>query len=1385
MRGLGKVIIAGIMLLVSHLSWAQTSSLQRFRIEHLTVESGLSSNSIYSLFQDEQGFVWVGTADGLNRYDGYEFVAFRYTQSDTTSISDNFISQITQTQDLALWIGTQGGGINRYDTETGRFSCYPSVDDSTQQTLPSSYIYSVWADEEDGIWVGTDEGLGRISSPEQVSDLPEFPDTNNRQGVESILTDKQGNVWFGSGSGLYVLSIDSQAHIKAIPEAKDIGPIKYMITDQQGRVWIGAKKGLYWVEEGQFHSLSEHLDSGAVPILDVVALAEGFDGKLWIGTRDGLTAIDLYSSSTEDELFSIELHQLVEGSVVTSLLADREGNLWVGTANSGIIRLLLSRPHFPYYQLSSEASPQGATQNTIRTLYEDRDGSLWVGTYGAGLFHIDRSGQSLNHFIHDSEDPNSLPGNIISCIYRDQNGILWIGTWGDGLARASLTQGNLSFKRFFQQTGLPGTLTDNSIHQLFEDEWDNLWVVTNGSIEHFDPQTERFTPISQSIDYSSKGLNRVIEDRHNRWWIGSWSGLYVLDSVQVTQLKTGQPVTDSHPAATFTSISGTSTSLSNDRITSLLEDREGRLWIGTYGGGLNEWIPPGSTDNFSLQEGSFRSFGIDDGLPNAVIYGILEDQEGKLWLSTNGGLVRFAPDSATVQVFTKADGLQSDHFYFGAFGKTAQEELLFGGINGFNLIETDSLPGTLTGLPKVTLVDFQIRGESAPVGVRPDGTTIMQQSIWLHPQIRLQPNDNAFQFKFTSLNFEQASNIDYHYRMVGYEDLWQQTDADNRYAAYTNLPHGDYTFEVRASFDGHQWGEPQTVRVKILPRWYQTFWARGMLGASLIGLGVLFSMITTSFSQLKDKLTLEQVQREREKELYETKSWFYTFISHEFRTPITLIYSPLLEIMQDRSIPNFIREKVEFAFQSARRLRLLVNQFLSFQTAEVGKLQLEAVEGNIVDFIHEIFLAFSNHAHRRNIRFLFTSETDQIMIWFDREKMEMAIYNLISNALNYTSDGGTVRIRLTQTDESCTVEVKDTGKGISAEKLPHIFEPFFRATEQGVQGTGIGLTVVKQVIDLHHGTITVESQPGKGSLFHIHFPLGKAHLTDQQIQRPFSDTEDPLNYQQSIRSQSESEQLVSLFEHLSFESRPSLLLVDDNADIRSYIRNHFKEEFEVYEAKNGVEGLELANAHIPDLIISDIIMPEMDGLTMCRSLKTEIMTSHIPVILLSSRTSVVHQIEGLQTGGYEYVTKPFDINLLYAKVVSIFKNLRNLHEYYEKAVFLTSPNMQGDDSVESQFVYQAATIVENHLADQDFDVDRFAHDMGISRSGLYKKLHSITGKSTTGFIRFIRLRHAEKLIKSTQLTISEISYQVGFNNPRYFRKCFREEFEVSPSELRA
>lgn len=1384
MKGFGTYILAGIGLLVSHLTVAQSSSLQRFPTEHLTVESGLSSNSIYSLFQDEQGFVWVGTADGLNRYDGYEFVAFRHSHSDPNSISDNFISHITQTPDQALWIGTQGGGINRYEMETGRFTYYPCGDDSVQQALPSAYIYSVWPDKEAGLWVGTDEGLGHISTAHQISALPDVPGSNNRQGVESVLTDQEGNVWIGSGPGLYVLPVDSPGEIRAIPEAADIGPIKSMITDQQGRVWIGAKKGLFWIEEGRFHALSQQLNPGTPPLLDVVALAEGLDGTLWIGTRDGLATIELDGASIGDEFRLIELPTLEEGNVVTALLPDREGNLWIGTANSGIIRLLISRPRFPFYQLSSDTSPQGATQNTIRALYEDLDGSLWVGTYGAGLFHIDRSGQSLGHYLHDASDPNSLPGNIISCIYRDHNGNLWIGTWEDGLARASQAEGRLRFQHFFHQEGVTGTLEDNSIHQLFEDEWDNLWVVTNGSIERFDPLTERFSPISQFIDYSSKGLNRVIEDRHHRWWIGSWSGLYVLDSVQVTQLKTGQPVTDSRPAARFTSIPGTSTSLSNDRITSLLEDREGRLWIGTYGGGLNEWIPPGSSEPSSLQEGSFRSFGIDDGLPNAVIYGILEDQEGKLWLSTNGGLVRFAPDSAAVQVFTSADGLQSDHFYFGAFANTSEQELLFGGINGFNLIDTDSLPGQVTGSPNVTLVDFQIRGKSAPVGRRPDGTTVIQKNIWLHPSIRLQPEDNAFQFKFAALNFELASNIVYHYRMVGYEDQWQQTDADNRYAAYTNLPHGDYTFEVRASVDGYQWGEPQSVQLEILPRWYQTFWARGLLAVGLIGLGVLFSMIASSFSRLKDKLTLEQVQREKEKELYETKSWFYTFISHEFRTPITLIYAPLAEIMQDRSIPGFIREKVEFAFQSSRRLRLLVNQFLSFRTAEVGRLQLEAAEGNIVDFIYEIFLAFSDYAQRRNMRFLFEAETDQIRVWFDREKMEMAIYNLISNALNYTADGGTVRIRLRESAETFLLEVQDTGKGIPAEKLPHIFEPFFRTTEQGVQGSGIGLTVVKQVIDLHQGSISVESQPEKGSQFLIHLPLGKAHLTDEQLRHDIPDTEDLLSYQQPIRSQAESEELVSLFEHLSFESRPSLLLVEDNADIRSYIRNHFKEEFEVYEAKNGVEGLALAQAHIPDLIISDIIMPEMDGLAMCKALKAEILTSHIPVILLSSRTSVLHQVEGLQTGGYEYVTKPFDIHLLYAKVVSIFRNLRTLHEYYEKAVFLTAPNMQGDDSAESQFVYQAASIVEQHLADQDFDVDRFAHEMGISRSGLYKKLHSITGRSTTGFIRFIRLRHAEKLIKSTQMNISEISYQVGFSNPRYFRKCFREEFGSSPSELR-
>ncbi|MEL6850514.1 MAG: two-component regulator propeller domain-containing protein [Bacteroidota bacterium] len=1364
------------------LSWScwelPAQILRSFPTEHLTVSSGLSSNSIYTLFQDAQGFIWIGTANGLNRYDGYECIAYQHLPSDSTTLSDNLISDITQAQDGSLWIGTQGGGVDRYDIEQERFAHYP--DDS----LSSTYVYKVWTDAAEHLWVGTDMGLEQIALTKPFPKGPVLSSLSIHQGVESVIRDQQGNVWMGSGSGLYVLPAGTSSGIQSVAQSLDTGPIKTLLMDRRGRIWVGAKKGLFWIKNGELASVSANFQSQTTPTVDVVALAESEDGKLWIAERNGLKTLDLYGTGPASPAAYQSFDHLVKGSILSSLLFDREGNLWVGTANSGIIRLFISRKHFPLFRHNPEASALGTAKNTIRAIFEDQDSTLWIGTYGAGLFHMDRSGHTLHHFTHDPQDPHSLPGDIISCVYRDQKGILWVGTWEDGLAQAFMVKGRIHFKHFHHEAGVPGSLSYDDIQQLFEDEYGNLWVVTNGGIDRFDPQTGQFDPVSRQIDYESRGINRVIEDGQHRWWIGSWNGLYVLDTQQVKQLKTGQAVTKASPAAVFTYEKTDTISLSNNRVTSLLEDRQGRIWIGTYGGGLNLWKPGDSLSAASLQDGRFSPYGKEAGLSNAVIYGILEDKQGAFWLSTNNGLVRFDPDSATFQSFTEADGLQNNYFYFGAFAKTRGEELLFGGINGFNLINTDSLPLSLSVQPKAMLVDFLIRGESAPIGFRADGTTVMEESISQHPDIQLQPEDNAFVFKFSALSFEHASTVMYAYRMRDYEGSWQQTDANNRFAAYSNLPHGTYQFEVRASLDGQQWGPIQALSVEILPRWYQTSWARLLFVLILVGLFILVSVLSTSFAQLKNNLVLEKLQREKEKEIYDTKAWFYTFISHEFRTPITLIHSPLAEIMRDRSIPAFVKEKVDLAFRSGRRLLFLVNQFLSFRTAESGKLQLEAAEGNMVDFVYEIFLSFSKPAQQRRMRYQFSAEPEEILVWYDRDKMDLLIYNLLGNAFKYTPDGGTIQVEIRKEAQAFCLKVTDTGRGISAERLPHIFDPFFRAAEEGTYGSGIGLTLARQVAELHGGKIEVESELGKGSTFWVRLPLGRAHLDESQLLLQQAESE-PLQSPLPEGSEMEPEEMASLFGHLSNEDRPSLLLVEDNEDIRSYMRSHFEAKFEVYEAANGLEGLEAAKAHIPDLIISDVMMPKMDGLSMCTRLKEEVLTSHIPVILLSARTSTVHQIEGLQKGGYAYVTKPFDINILKAKVIAIFKNLRKLHEYYEKELFLTATQHQADNSAESQFVYKAASVVERHLADKDFDVDDFAQEMGVSRSGLYKKLQALTGRSTTNFIRYIRLRHAEKLMKSSKLNIAEISYRVGFNNPRYFRKCYREEFGHSPSEERA
>ena len=1346
--------------------------------ERYTVSNGLSNNSITDIAQDQLGFLWIGTADGLNRYDGFSFRVYHPSPEDSASISDSFISTLTSDQDGKLWIGTQKGGINSYNFNYDSFDRAGISDFSNRQTdFFVSHGNSLLVEESNVIWVGTGQGLVKIPLVDQLEFIL------SDMAVNSLYKDNHDIIWVGSSNGLYFVSASHQTIVAAdgLPADKT-GTVLAIIEDQLGNLLIGGKNGLFVRKNDIWEEIKTIRGGREISFSNINALSTDKHNRIWIAGQEGLEVIEAGTYQVKENEIDVLHRNNLDKENIQSLFLDKEENLWIGTANNGLIRLFLSDEHFPLYRQNLNVNTGGTTGNTIRSIWANQNDEIWLGSYGAGLFKFDRKEFSFMNYRADASASHSISGNQVSAIYQDSTGNFWVGTWGDGLNKVIRKGRQLSFE---SQEVVLRKKSDQSrvseIHWIFEDEFQNLWVVANEALIKKNKGSDTFVDVTHYFDLPYLDLNAVLEDHQGNWWVGTWNGLFVFNKEVVQNAKKDEPGTFRDPRQSFSSDRKDRSMLTNNRITYLFQDRRQRIWVGTYGGGLNLWIPGNS--NQPVRTGYFKSFTRENGLPNNVIYGILEDEVGRLWLSTNNGLVMFDPDEETFQTFTSDDGLQSNQFYFGAFTKMPSGEFIFGGNNGFNIINPLLFSQENIAPPNVLITDFTIRGEKVPIGKREDGSTVMNQSIMTSDFILLQPFDNNFRFEFLSPSFNQVSKMKYAYRMVGLNDQWSYANSQERYAVYSNLFEKNYTFEIKASIDGKNWSATRQISIRVLPPWYRTWWAYSLFTILVLLFIGSIARISYVYSTLRNKLKLEKISRQKETEINEMRMWFFTYISHEFRTPLTLIISPLLELINDSRQERSVRNKLKTVYRNSQRLQRMVNQILNFRMINSGKPEIKVMEHDIVSFTKKVGESFVDHAQERSIQYEFYSDKSDISLWFDGEKMELIIYNLLSNAFKYSSDGQKVNLQIKDRAHSVEIEVKDRGIGIPQEKLDQIFEPFQRVENNQAIGSGIGLALVKELIELHQGKIEVKSEKDKGSTFTISIQKGKKHFEPEQIslgplKSPTSTKSITTNLIQSSIPQSESK---PLFSDLENKEKPQLLIVEDNTDLRKYLKSHFEKDFIIREAGNGKKGLELTEKYTPDLIISDVMMPVMDGLAMIKHIKENSQTSHIPIILLTAQTAAKKQMKGFEQGAFEYITKPVDMNLLEARVFAILKNLQQIKAHYKHEGILP---LHGNHSAnEEKFLLKAAKIIEENLTNPQFNAESFASMMGVSRSGLYKKLQSLAGKSTTQFIRFVRLKYAEKLLKEGQSNVSQTAFQVGFSDLKYFRKCFKQEFGVTPSEF--
>lgn len=1363
------------------------SAAQDLAFEHFRMQEGLPSNSITAITQDKTGFMWFGTDEGLVRYDGYDFTLFQSATDDSTALNDSRIFSLLSDRNGDLWVGTAVPGINHYHAASQTFTRYALSEDST---AIGGEVYALLEDQVGILWIGTNAGLFRKQpNSEHFEHIPWESDSADprRPNIYSLTQDQAGVLWVGTFHGLaYVDRTTDELQLHVTHHELTQAPVSALLEDEKQHLWVGT-----WG-----HSLFR---------LD--------------GTRMHLTH---YPSDVTD-------NTALSDSTIRVLYQDKAGTLWVGMGgqerNGGINRWDATTNQFIRYERAS-GDPAALGSNRVWAIHEDRSGVFWVGTLYGGLHKFDPFQQKFTFVRSGSSE--GLGRQQATHYYEDHQGTTWLGTWGDGLAKIDPITG----QHIYYTTETHG-LTHDRVGPVLEDRQGRFWAGTfGGGLHLFNRDMEHFTAYrhipSDSTSLSSDLVMTMLEDREGILWVGTHQGLNRFDP------ETGQATRYLYEP----SLRGET---HREQIWALQEDQDGYLWIGTRNGlfrfdrsdasfthfthhpdhpnslpdnGIRQIVQSGDgvfwlathsemLIRFDPRTEQFTRLGAAQGVPIDAVRTVLADDDGYVWISTEHALSRYHPQTQTFQHYDASDGLSGTDLLFDFAHKTRSGRLFLSHTNGYTTFVPTAIQDN-TYPPPVALTGYQVLTPStASSGALPSAAAPSVHPRIVPQTLQFAHIENDLQFTFSALHYSQPDHIRYTYTLEGEDDGWWPGAPDRR-ALYTNLQPGSYTFRVRAANQDGVWStRDASVHIVITPPWWQTLWFRlvvfALVGGSVFGLiwvrernartrrQTLEAEIARRTAEVKRQhATLAEQHAHIEAQAKELqaldamKSRFFANISHEFRTPLALMLGPIEDAL--RPEPSTLTPShLHMMQRNGQRLLRLINQLLDLARLEAGKLPLEASRGNLVSFLRGIVFSLESMAIRKGVTLQFINHyATKTPCYFDPDKLEKAVYNVLSNALKFIPEEGHVEVVVTSIelpDAQAHITIRDTGPGITTEALPHIFDRFYQAESLAFtdQGTGVGLALARELMHLHGGTIVAESTVGEGSTFILSLPLGKAHLT-AVIAKP-----SPPHRTLSPDTP----------KHLSVTASPTeattpsthqatILLVDDHPDVRYYLRSHLASRYHIEEAATGREALNRLYAHTPDLVISDVMMPDVDGLALCSTIKTDPALNHIPVILLTARAADEDKLEGLETGADDYIYKPFNAEELLLRVENLIAVRRLLKERFTQYVVM-QPDATPVESVDAVFLEQVRTTVEAEMGNSHFGVAMLADAMALSERQLYRKIDALLNVSPAGFIRTMRLQRAAYLLEHRAGNISDIAYRVGFNNPKYFARVFRQVYGLSPT----
>jgi ligand-binding sensor domain-containing protein/signal transduction histidine kinase/DNA-binding response OmpR family regulator len=1314
-------------------------AVNNLNFDFYSQEHGLSNNQIHCIHQDKKGWMWFGTSQGACRFDGYKFTVFKNDPEDSCSLRGNLVRAICEDSNGQLWFGTEDGGLNKFNREKENFSHFFSS--GQQAILKDASVTSIEEDKAGNLWVGTETNLYMVKDEKTITEVrpanfPAFADY-----FRVLRADLQGRIWIGTNHGLYVYNPQNNFAEKVNFPQNSLAneEIWEIVMDTDNTVWVGTySNGAYTVNPTSLTASHVTIDPNNERSNTVRSISKDKNGKYWIGTRGGLYIYEKLKGATAYYYHEEREPKSLVNNSIQCIVHDLKGDVWIGTRN-GINFLIEERQNIHGFK-SMPGDNRYLNSSEIYAFWVDQGGDVWLGTESGGINILNRNTGRFRYLVPQKGNANSLSSNCIKALLDDGKGNLLIGTFLGGLDVLNLrTQ---TFKHYTNNQSDPGSLSDNRVWSLLKDSNNDIWVGTTTCVDKFDSQTGSFTHFR---NLSEGQVNWLAEDDQHCLWIGSnYLVIYNPKDQSVVRV--------------------------NESTRGMLQDSKKRFWLATNNQGLAL---------YSKEKGIVRYFTEKNGLANNQTLAILEDNDHFLWISTTNGLSKFDPEKDRFHNFSLKNGFQNNQFTYGAALKTRNGELLFGGISGFNVFDPAKIKSGDYFAP-IVLTDLKIFNKSVRIGnSRRD---VLTKSISETEKIKLKYDQNSITLDFASFDYANNVGIQYSYFLEGFDKDWTEPSV-SRSATYTNLDPGEYIFKVKTvSIDRQESNSGPALVVLVLPPYWQTWWFRLLL-LTAIG-GLLYMLIAFLFNKekLKNELVLEKLKANKLHELDMMKLRFYTNISHEIRTPLTLILGPLEKMKNNLLPPSEIKGHVDLMHRNAMQLYQLINQLLDFRKLESGNLKLVLSRGDLVAFISDIVGSFGKMAEEKEIELKFVSLKKGLVSNFDSDKVAKIMNNLLSNAFKFTGKGGKITVNLSLVfDQAENLEdkrlieitVKDSGIGIAESNIEKIFTRFFQVGEGAAQsGTGIGLALTKELVKLHKGNLFVTSKPGKGSKFTVQLPYEDLELAHIPERSTTVDVKKP-------------EQAVVLPEEHQAEQLPNgqkiMLLVDDNADVRYFIKSHFTGSYQILEAGNGVEGWDIALKTIPDIIISDIMMPDMDGFEFCRKIRKDERTSHIAILLVTALGSRQHELEGLSYGADDYITKPFDVMILQTKVENILSVRQSLKQKYTSEILLQPRNVILS-SPDERFLQKAITVIEDNIDDPDLDIEKFASEIGVSRMQLYRKLNALTEMTVKEFVRSIRLKRAAQLLVQKKLNISEVAYAVGFRDLSHFRKCFRQEFGMNASE---